>query len=151
MEKLKTSRSLIEIPIEEESRFDFYSRGIFGILGAFLFHLIIGATNRWNMLNLYVTSYYKIINNPHHITKENSFAAPLGMFLIGVGMRLGFRFAQSIGTTNLSIISVLFSTLSMFACTFMPNFLCNNSIIQLLYYFMQFCLVFRLASFLSNQ
>jgi hypothetical protein len=31
-----------------------------GLLGAFIVHLIIGASSRWNMLNAYATSYYKV-------------------------------------------------------------------------------------------
>jgi len=35
-------------------------RGAMGLLGAFIVHLIIGASSRWNMLNIYATSYYKV-------------------------------------------------------------------------------------------
>jgi hypothetical protein len=35
-------------------------RGAMGLLGAFIVHLIIGASSRWNMLNSYATSYYKV-------------------------------------------------------------------------------------------
>lgn len=35
-------------------------RGVMGLLGAFIVHLIIGASSRWNMLNSYATSYYKV-------------------------------------------------------------------------------------------
>lgn len=39
-------------------------RGAMGLLGAFLVHLIIGASSRWNMLNAYATSYYKVALSP---------------------------------------------------------------------------------------
>lgn len=39
-------------------------RGVMGLLGAFIVHLIIGASSRWNMLNAYATSYYKVLPLP---------------------------------------------------------------------------------------
>lgn len=40
-------------------------RGVAGLIGAFIIHLIIGAMARWGLINLYVSSYYKITSDPY--------------------------------------------------------------------------------------
>lgn len=62
-----------------------------GLCGAFLVHLVIGASSRWNLVNVYITSFYKITNNPYLIVTEDSYASPLSLFCMGLGMRVGIR------------------------------------------------------------
>ena len=42
-------------------------RGAMILLGSFIIHLIIGASSRWNMLNIYITSFYKVTRQPYLI------------------------------------------------------------------------------------
>ncbi len=78
------------------------------LTGSFIIHLIIGASSRWNMLNPYITSFYKITNQPYLFVTEDSFASPLSLFCMGLGMRVGLRVNQTLGTLN-TIIFSLFS------------------------------------------
>ena len=44
-----------------------FIRGMMLLLGSFIIHLMVGASNRWNMVNPYVTSFYKITEQPYLI------------------------------------------------------------------------------------
>ena len=61
------------------------------LFGSFLIHLCIGASYRWNMLNIYVTSYYKVLDDPYLDATHDSIVAPISLFCMGLGMRLGIR------------------------------------------------------------
>lgn len=62
-----------------------------GVLGALLLHLLVGAIYRWAMVNNYITSYFKITNDPELVTSEDSIGTPICLFAIGLTMKLGFR------------------------------------------------------------
>jgi len=61
------------------------------LAGAFMVHVIIGASSRWNFLNVYATSFYKVTVNPYLVVVEDSYASPLSLFCMGLGMRIGMR------------------------------------------------------------
>lgn len=89
---------------------------------AFIVHTIIGASSRWNFLNVYATSYYKITQNPYLFITEDSYASPLSLFCMGLGMRIGIRFEKSIGTFFTTIFATFMGSLFTFLSAFMPNF-----------------------------
>lgn len=93
-----------------------------GLLGAFCIHLIIGASSRWNMLNAYATSYYKVLNSPHLIINEDSYASPLSYFCMGIGMRTGIRLDKKLGTFLTCIFAVSLAAFANFMSSFMPHF-----------------------------
>lgn len=101
-----------------------------GLVGAFLLHLIIGASNRWNMLNIYATSHYKLVDDPYLTTKEDSYAAPFGLFCTGVGMRLGLRLVQLIGPIPMYVLAISGACINLLASSFMPALPCNFVLIQ---------------------
>jgi hypothetical protein len=93
-----------------------------GLLGAFCVHLMIGASARWNMLNAYATSYYKITSNPYLIISEDSYASPLSLFCMGVGMRAGIRMEKAVGPLYTCAIAMFFSAAAVFVSAYMPTF-----------------------------
>lgn len=97
-------------------------RGFMGLVGAFIIHLIIGASNRWNMLNIYATSYYKIMDDPKLNITINVFGTPLALFFMGFGMRVGIKFNEIIGTLYCCIVAILIASTALFISSFMPNF-----------------------------
>lgn len=97
-------------------------RGVMGLLGGFLVHLIIGASARWNMLNAYATSYYKLLNAPELIINEDSYASPLSLFCMGVGMRAGIRLEKAVGVLPTVVIAMATASLAIFLSSYMPNF-----------------------------
>ncbi len=88
-------------------------------------HLMIGASSRWNMLNAYATSYYKVLNNPYLVINEDSYASPLSLFCLGLGMRGGIRLEKAVGTLFTCIIALSIASLAVFLSSYMPNFECN--------------------------
>lgn len=97
-------------------------RGVMALAGAFLVHVVIGASSRWNFLNVYVTSYYKILENPYLVTTEDSYASPLSLFCMGVGMRAGIRLEKAIGSFYTTTVALALASGCSFVSASMPNF-----------------------------
>jgi hypothetical protein len=53
--------------------------GIIGCIGGLCSHLVIGSIFLWGIINVYVTSYYKL-SDPSVTLEANSIAFPLMMF-----------------------------------------------------------------------
>ena len=65
------------------------SRGVISIIGGFLIALVIGATYLWGIISIYITSYYRIVDDP---TLESEVTAMVFPFMIfGQVYRLLFR------------------------------------------------------------
>ena len=103
----------------------YYLRDVLGVLGAFFLHILIGAIYRWSMINSYITSFYKITDNPDLITKRDKIVAIISMFCVGLTMRLGSRLAKQIGTFWNLLIFVFLATICVLISSFMSNFYCN--------------------------
>ena len=97
-------------------------RGFVGLAGAFLIHVVIGSSNRWNMLNVYATSYYKIMENPSLTIKVDVFGTPLSLFFMGIGIRLGTRFNKITGTFLSCLLAMNLSAVILFISSYMPHF-----------------------------
>lgn len=91
---MKASTQIDQLEFEhylESLSFPFHLRGVLALVGGFIINLVIGSSYRWNMINPYITSYYKITTQPYLIISQDSFAAPLSLFFMGLGMRVGIR------------------------------------------------------------
>lgn len=92
------------------------------LIGSFIIHLIIGASYRWNMVNPYITSYFKITSEPYLIIPHDSIASPLSLFCMGLGMRTGLRIQEFFGVTLTCILSFSLAAGSVYISSFMPSF-----------------------------
>lgn len=62
--------------------------GILGCFGGLLIHLVIGSLYQWGIINIYITSYYRLTDSG--VTLEsNAIAFPIMMICIGLTMRVG--------------------------------------------------------------
>lgn len=65
------------------------SRGIISILGGFLIALVIGTTYLWGIISIYITSFYRLVDNP---TLESEVTAMVFPFMIfGQVLHIIFR------------------------------------------------------------
>ena len=125
MEKICKSKQINQVLLAnymETLTWQYMVRGFIGLVGAFIIHMVIGSSNRWNMLNVYATSYYKIMENPEITIKADVFATPLALFFMGIGMRLGTRFNKITGTFLCCLIAMNLSSIILFISSFMPHF-----------------------------
>ena len=74
------------------------------------------------MLNAYATSFYKVTSNPYLIISEDSYASPVSLFCMGVGMRAGIRLEKAVGPLYTCIIAMFFSAVAVFVSSYMPTF-----------------------------
>ena len=116
-------KEIWEEEYERESRVVFYGRGFMGVAGAFMLHLLIGAIYRWAMINGYITSFYKITNDPYLETSKNSIGAPISMLAVGFTMKPALKLSQKTGKIFLILPAVLLLFASCFICSFMPSFI----------------------------
>lgn len=146
LERVRQSKQIDQTMLEEylESQsLKHHAVGIMALLGAFIIDLIIGASYRWNMINIYITSYYKVTVEPELLVTEDSIASPLSLFCMGVGMRAGVRLAQGIGVFPTLLLSMLLTTVVVYVSSYMPNFESNVLFGFSLYPFLS-CLSFQL-------
>lgn len=94
-----------------------------GVTGAFMLHLLIGAIYRWAMINGYISSFYKITNDPYIETSKNSIGAPISMLAVGLTMKPALKLSQKTGKIFLILPAVLLLFASCFICSFMPSFI----------------------------
>jgi hypothetical protein len=63
-----------------------------GCLGGLFVELGIGSLYTWGIINIYVTSYYRL-SDPTVTLQQNAVAFPLMMLCQGLTMRLGLYFS----------------------------------------------------------
>lgn len=81
-------------------------------------HLVIGSLYQWGIINIYVTSYFKILD-PSVTLESNAVAFPLMMFCYGLTMRIGIHLAEiTHPIIVMSSVTVLFS-ISVFVSSYM--------------------------------
>ena len=67
--------------------------GILGCFGGLFVQLIIGSVYQWGIINIYVTSYFRLSDSSVNL-EDNAIAFPCMFFAIGLTMRLGLFFAE---------------------------------------------------------
>lgn len=73
------------------------------------------------MLNAYATSYYKVLDQPYLVINEDSYASPLSLFCMGLGMRAGIRLDRAVGTFLTCIIAMGGASFTAFLSSYMPS------------------------------
>lgn len=95
--------------------------GLIGCFGGMLVQLVIGSMYQWGIINLYVTSYYRLTND-HSLTLESTaIAFPLLFIMIGTMMRLGIYLSSISHPLIVLIVCETLKAGSMFTASFMPN------------------------------
>lgn len=64
----------------------------------------------------------QILNAPHLIVSEDSYASPLSLFCMGLGMRAGIRLDKAVGTLITCGIGMAMAGVTMLLSSFMPTF-----------------------------
>jgi hypothetical protein len=64
-------------------------KGILGCAGGFLMHLVLGSVYQWGIINVYISSYFSIIQGVEQSLTVNGAVFPAMMMCIGLGMKLG--------------------------------------------------------------
>lgn len=114
-------------------------KGIIGCIGAFLLHIVIGSIYQWGIVNVYVTSYYSIVEGPQSLT-SNAIVFPLMMLCTGFTMKLGNYISSKIGTPFMTLGLSFVLAGMVFASSYAPTFVGNLRVIQFLWFFMEYYL-----------
>lgn len=94
--------------------------GLLGCVGGFLIHLVIGSLYQWGIINIYITSFYRI-KDPTVTLESNAIAFPIMMFCIGLTMRLGLFFAYYTHPLISLTVNVGLQALFMFCSSYVEN------------------------------
>jgi hypothetical protein len=109
------------------------TKGILSIIGGFIMHLSLGGFYLWGSINIYFTSYYRIISEPDLQTSKSVILAPIIDFLAALSMFNASFFISKLGLRGTSLVMGLAIALMVFLCSFMPNFLSYILLFGLVY------------------
>lgn len=94
---------------------------LIGCFGGLSIQLVVGSMYQWGIINLYVTSYYRLTDD-HSLTLESTAVAfPLLFIMIGLMMRLGIYLSSISHPLIVLLACKTLEALSMFTASFMPN------------------------------
>jgi hypothetical protein len=96
-------------------------KGAIGCVAGLILHLIIGSLYQWSIINVYITSFYKI-SDPSITLEANAIVFPLMQLAIGLAMKPGIMVAEKIGTFPTLIIFEILLPAVILASSFLPNF-----------------------------
>lgn len=116
-----------------------------------LLHLIIGACYRWSMINTFMSSYFKLTNDPYISIAQDSFGTPLYIFSVGLTMKPALKLSEKTGKLILIPFAVIMVAVSILIASMMPSFLCTSSLIKYSYCSITSSLGCRLGSYSSPQ
>ena len=94
--------------------------GIMGCMGGLMSHLVLGSIFQWGIINVYITSYYKLLN-PTVTLEANSIAFPLMMLGISLTVTAGIYLSEK--THPLIVMSIVGVVQSgfIYASSYMMN------------------------------
>lgn len=83
-------------------------------------HLVIGCLYQWGIINIYITSYYRLSDS--NVTLEgNAIAFPVMMLCIGLTMRLGLIISEKTSPLLVLFVVSLFQAITVFCCSYVPT------------------------------
>lgn len=94
--------------------------GIIGCFGGLLIHLVIGSLYQWGIINIYITSYYRLLD-PNVTLENNAIAFPIMMICIGLTMRLGLFISEKTHPLLVMGIVVVFQSLFIFVSSYVTG------------------------------
>lgn len=99
-------------------------KGMLGCLGGMMLHLVVGSVYQWGIINVYVTSYYSLVETPQSLT-TNAVVFPVMMFSIGLTMKLGNFVASKVGTPYMTMVLSIIMAGLVFASSYSKIFVGN--------------------------
>ena len=72
-------------------------RGVCSIIGGFILHLSIGCFYLWGVINIYVTSYYRLHGDPSLKTSLTAGLFPIFLLFVGLTFFFSLKLAKKIG------------------------------------------------------
>jgi MFS family permease len=97
-------------------------RGICSVIGGFILHLVIGCFYLWGVINIYVTSYYRLHGEPSLNTSLTSGLFPIFLLFVGLTFFFGVKLAEKIGIKLACLIESLWMSMAVLLSSFMPDF-----------------------------
>lgn len=85
-------------------------------------HLVIGSLYQWGIVNIYITSYFKI-SDPNVTLEGNAIAFPIMMFSIGLMIKPGLMIAEHIHPAIILAVVVVLQSAVIFASSYTPTML----------------------------
>ena len=99
-------------------------KGMIGCVGGLFLHLLVGAIYLWGIINVYVTSYYSLIEKEQSLT-TNAIVFPCMLLCLGFGMKVGNMTAAKIGFPVMTLILTIILSGLTFACSYVEQFAGN--------------------------
>ncbi len=96
--------------------------GILGCFGGCFIHLVIGSLYQWGIINIYITSYYRM-SDPNITLEGNAIAFPIMMFSIGLTVKVGLMLAQRIHPLIILVCTTALQATVIFCSSYAPNML----------------------------
>jgi MFS family permease len=97
-------------------------KGFLTIIGGILIHITLGTIYLWANINIYITSYFRLGNNPTLSVSSSSFIFPCWFVFQAFGMFYGVKVAKRIGFKVTALISMLGFASTIFLASFMKDF-----------------------------
>lgn len=94
--------------------------GVLGCFGGLFIHLVIGSLYQWGIINIYITSYYKLSDENVNL-EDNAIAFPAMMICIGLTMRFGLWLCELTHPLFVMALNVLLQAASIFISSYLPN------------------------------
>ncbi|KAL4456960.1 hypothetical protein ABPG74_014598 [Tetrahymena malaccensis] len=80
-------------------------RGLLTVFGGFTVHLVIGAVFMWGTLNVYITSYFRQLNDEGLPLSVGGAIFPVMMLSVATGMPLGIKAIQLFGSARYYVMA----------------------------------------------
>ena len=74
------------------------------------------------MVNTYITSYYKITNDPYANTGQNSIGAPISMLAVGLTLKPALKLSQTVSKIIMIPIAVVVLCVTVWLSSYAPSF-----------------------------
>lgn len=98
-------------------------RGIITLIGGFLLELVSGTVLMWGSLNIYITSYFRSLDDPELKVSTSGAIFPLMMMSLAAGIPIGMRLVRYFNSASIAcIISSIIAAAAMFVSSYMQKF-----------------------------
>ena len=103
--------------------FNYKAKAIISVIGGFILHLVVGEYYLWGNINIYFTSYYRLISEPDLQTSKSVLLVPIIDFIGTFSMFMAPIIISKIGLRPTVFIMGMAIAVNLLLCSFMPNFI----------------------------
>ena len=97
-------------------------QGICSVIGGFILHLSLGCFYLWGVINIYVTSYYRLYSDPSLKSSLTAGLFPIFLLFVGLTFFFSLKLAKKIGLKLACFIESLWMAIGVLLSSFMPDF-----------------------------